>query len=65
MTPAPNEEIHLNGATAYVTLTSAQVTGQPNALDIRGVSGDYVRKIKILYIIEDGRPHILSRQETY
>ena len=65
MTPAPNEEMQLNGATAYVTLTAAQVTGQPSTLDIRGVSGDYVRKITILYIIEDGKPHILSRQETY
>jgi hypothetical protein len=65
MTPAPNEEMQLNGATAYVTLTTPQVTGQPSALDIRGVSGDYVRRITILYVIEDGKPHILSRQETY
>ncbi len=65
MTPAPSEQMQLNGATSYVTLTTAQVTGQPNTLDIRGVSGDYVRKIKILYIVEDGKPHILSRQETY
>lgn len=65
MTPAPDEQMQLNGAIAYATLTKAQVTGQPNTLDIRGVSGDYVRKIKILYIIEDDKPHILSRQETY
>jgi len=65
MTPAPDEQMEINGATAHAALTVAQVTGQPNALEIRGVSGDYVRKIKMLYIIEDGRPRILSRQETY
>lgn len=64
ITPVPGEHIQLNNATGYVTLTPAQTTGQPNVLNIRGVAGDYVRKIKILYIIEDGYPHILSRQET-
>jgi hypothetical protein len=65
MTPAPNEQMQLNGATATVALTTAQVTGQPNMLDIRGVSGDYVRNIRILYVIEEGGPRILSRQERY
>jgi hypothetical protein len=65
MTPTPNEQMQLNGATATVALTTAQVTGQPNVLDIRGVSGDYVRNIRILYVIEEGGPRILSRQEIY
>lgn len=65
MTPIPDEQMQLNGAIATVALTPAQVTGQPNILDIRGVSGDYVRNIRILYIIEGGGPHILSRQEIY
>jgi hypothetical protein len=65
MTPTPNEQMQLNGATATVALTTAQVTGQPNSLDIRGVSGDYVRNIRILYVIEEGGPRILSRQEIY
>lgn len=64
MTPAPGEQMEINGATAYVTHTPPQVTGQPTGLTIRGVSGDYVRNIKILYVVEDGKPHILSRQET-
>lgn len=65
MTPTPSEQMQLNGATATVALTTAQVTGQPNVLDIRGVSGDYVRNIRILYVIEEGGPRILSRQEIY
>lgn len=65
MTPSPNEKMEINNATATVEYTPAQVVGQPNILKVLGTSGDYVRKIELLYIIENDQPHILSRQETY
>lgn len=65
MTPSPNEKMEINNATATVEYTPAQVIGQPNILKVLGTSGDYVRKIELLYIIENDQPHILSRQETY
>lgn len=64
ITPALNEQMEVNGAVGYVTLTASQTVGQPNVLNFRGVSGDYVRTIRILYVVEDGYPRILSRQET-
>jgi len=64
MTPIPNEQMTINGAIASVTHTPPQTTGQPSSISVRGVSGEYVRNIKIQYIIEEGSLRILSRQET-
>ncbi len=65
MTPSPNESMEVNDAIATVEYFPAQVAGQPSVLKIRGTSGDYVRKTELLYVIENGKPHILSRQETH
>lgn len=63
LTIQPDEKFELNGAFAYPTLISAQTSGQPNALIVRGIAGDYVRSIRVLYILQNGSLEILTRQE--
>ena len=65
VSPSSNELMTLNGASAFASLLHAQTTNQPNILVIRGKAGNYTRSIQVLYIIENGKPKILSRREIY
>ncbi len=63
-TPAAGEALPFANATGYPFLTPAGQSS-PGTLIGRGVSGNYVRTIRVQYQFEsDGRLTVLSRQET-
>lgn len=62
LTPAVNEGMDINGASATINHSPAQVPGQPHVLLIKGFSEGYIRTIQILYVVEDDEVRILSRR---
>ena len=64
LTPHPTESLELNNAIAYPTLYQAPA-GQPNTLYVKGVAqGQYVRVIKLVYVVENGKVTVMSREEA-
>lgn len=61
---SPENAFHVNNADAYATIYHGQQSNQPEMIVITGVSGSYVRKIRIVYVIEDNKLQVLARQET-
>lgn len=60
----PNDVLNLNEANAYATITHSQQPGEPEMIVVKGVAGSYIRSIRIIYRVDNGKLQVLSRRET-
>lgn len=63
ISPSDSEDFEINGASAKAKLYDAP-EGSPNVLFVVGSTGNYSRKIRLVYIVENGSVNVVLREEV-